>query len=186
MLLKALKWLGWRGGAAVAIALALALTLWSRASWKEEAGKWKETAGIWRTAFDTQKSAYQSAQAAARAKAEAQKAKDEVRYRELAERADHADQQIANLRAASQRYAQSNSLRNVKARIASGAGGRSGAAGESGAASGSNRSGADTDVVVPRADFDKLVDNTIRLKQVNEWGQSLIADGKAVALEENR
>jgi len=171
---------------AVAIALALALALWSRASWREEAGKWKKTAGVWEMAFDTQKSAYQAAQAAARAKAEAQKAKDEVRYRELAERADHVDQQIADLRAASQRYAQSHSLRNIKARTADGAAGRAGSSGSSGAASGGDRPGADTDVVVPRADFDKLVDNTIRLKQVNEWGQSLIADGKAVALEGDR
>lgn len=182
MLLKALGWLGWRGGLALVVMLALAAALWSRASWKEEAGKWKETAGIWRTAFDTQKSAYQSAQAAARAKAEAQKAKDEVRYRELAERADHADQQIANLRAASQRYAQSNSLRNVKARIASGAGGRPGAAGESGAASGSDGPRPDA-VVVSAEDFNTLVDNSERLIKVRNWGQSLIADGKAVALE---
>lgn len=185
MATAALRWLGWRGGLALVVMLALAAALWSRSSWKAEAGRWQETAGVWKMAHQAQKLAYQSAQAAARAKAEAQKAKDEVRYRELAERADHADQQIANLRAASQRYAQSNSLRNVKARITSGTGGRPGAAGESGAASG--RDGLRPDAVVVSAeDFNTLVDNSERLIKVRNWGQSLIADGKAVALEGDR
>lgn len=183
MAYAALKWLGWRGGVAVAIALALALTLWSRASWKEEAGKWKKTAGVWEMAFNTQKSAYQSAQSAARVKAEAQKAKDEVRYRELAERADYADQQIANLRAASQRYAQSHSLRNVKARAADGAARRAGAGGESGAASGGDGP-SDTAVVLERTDFDKLVVLAERAVKTHGWGENLIRDGKAVALTE--
>lgn len=165
--------------------LALAVALWSRGSWKAEAGRWRETAGVWKTAHQTQKLAYQSAQAAARAKAEAQKAKDEVRYRELAERADYADQQIANLRAASQRYAQSHSLRNVKARLAAGAAGRPGAAGESGAAARGDGPG-DTAVVLERTDFDKLVVLAERAVKTHEWGEALIADGKAVALEGDR
>ena len=185
MATAALRWLGWRGGLALVVMLALAAALWSRSSWKAEAGRWQETAGVWKMAQQAQELAYKSAQSAARAKAEAQKAKDEVRYRELAERADHADQQIANLRAASQRYAQRNSLQNVKARITSGTGGRPGAAGESGVASGSDGLRPDA-VVVSAEDFNTLVDNSERLIKVRNWGQSLIADGKAVALEGDR
>ena len=167
---------------AVAILLAALAFAWnSRSGWKQAAGSWRETAVSWRTAFATQKAAFAAAEAAARAKAEAQKIRTESRFRTLAERADHADEEIADLRAAAARFAGANRLR-APARAAEAGAGRTAAAAQGDAAPSDRRSGDDA-IVVPRGDFDVLVENTIRLKQAHDWGESLIAEGLATKPE---
>lgn len=165
----------WKYAAIGVLAILLALAWHSRNSWKE-------TAGVWRAAFDTQKSAYEAAQSAARAKAEAQVVKDRSRYETLAERADNAEKEIAGLRSAADRYARTHRVRSQAGSATRSAGGTSGASAGN-TAQGGDGAGADTDVVVSRPDFDQLVENTIRLKQVHDWGESLVAEGLAVKAE---
>lgn len=162
----------WRYAVMGILALALAFTWHSRNSWKDEAGQWH-------SAYDAQKSAYIAVQAAARAKAEAQKVKDESRYQALAERADNAEQEISEIRAAAERYARANSV-HARAKASHGAAGGAGSSGAGGAAASGNGPGDDASVVVERADFDVLVENTIKLKQVHDWGNDLLAEGLAV------
>lgn len=171
----------WRYFAMGVLLLALAFAWNSRNSWKEDSHRWQQTAGAWRKAFDSQKSAYQAAQAAARAKAEAQRVKDESRYQMLAERADNVDQEMANLRRAAGSYARLNSVRRTGA--AKGDSGRTGATGAGSAAEGGDGTGDTTEVAVSRADFDTLVEHSIRLKQVHDWGESLVAAGLATKAE---
>lgn len=161
-------------GSALVLAALIAATL----HYRHDARSWREVATTWRTAFHSQKAAYVSAQAAARDKAEAQRVREQSRFDTLAERADNADQEIADLRAAADRFARSNSLRTRTA-AAQGAAGRAGGERQGDAAAGGDRSGSDADVVVPRADFDVLVNNTARLIKVNQWGDDLIAEGLA-------
>jgi hypothetical protein len=148
------------------------------AHYRGDARKWQSAAAAWKHAFNAQKGAYTAAQAAARAKAEAQRIREQSRFDTLAERADNADAEIQDLRSAANRFASANSVR-ARAGAAQGAAGRTAAIGKGDAASRSDGPGSDTDVVVPRADFDTLVDNTVRLRQVHAWGEDLIAEGLA-------
>lgn len=176
----------WRLIVIAALAVALVLAWNSRNGWKKAAGSWRETAGTWQTAFDTQKAGFEAMQSAARVRAEAARIETESRFRTLAERADHADTEIADLRAAAARFARANHADGLRARAGTDqadAGGTA-AATEAGTASGDNRSGDDA-VVVPRGDFDALVENTIRLKQAHDWGEGLITEGLAAKLEED-
>lgn len=164
----------WKYAAIGVLAILLAFA-WHRGN------SWKETAGVWHTAFDTQKSAYEAAQSAARAQAEAQVVKDHSRYETLAERADNAEKEISGLRAAADRYARANRVRRPQA--SGGAAGGTSGTGAGDSAQGGDGAGAPTDVVVSRPDFDQLVGNTIRLKQVHDWGDTLVAEGLAVKAE---
>jgi hypothetical protein len=183
MIGAALRFIGLRGGLAIALALVAALSWHKWGAWKQEAADWREAAAAWRNAFDAQKASYVAAQAAARARAEAKKAQEAATYRTLAERADYAEQEIARYRALADRYARANRLRKPGTGAAAGAAGGADRAGAGAAAQGAERSGDDAAVVVERADFDALVENTIRLKRAHDWGEALVAEGLAARPE---
>lgn len=161
-------------GSALILAALVAATL----HYRHDARSWREVATTWRTAFHSQKAAYVSAQAAARDKAEAQRIREQSRFDTLAERADSNERQIDELRTAAADYARRNSLRTRTA-AAQGAAGRTGAERKGDAAESGDGAGGDAAVVVGRADFDRLVENTVRLKQVHDWGEDLLREGLA-------
>lgn len=153
-------------------ALAIAILIGRGDYYRIDRNHWRAVAGVLRLDLD----AIKDAQATATALAEAKKREEQATFNQLAERADNATHQITGMRAAAGRYASTN---RVRAKAPEGRpGGTSGAsAGE--AATGDNGPGADASVVVSRTDFDQLVGNTIRLKQVHDFGNDLIAAGLA-------
>lgn len=99
----------------------------------------------------------------------------EAAYKAEAERTDREYSLALNdaLRLANA-YADRNRVRSVCEGIAR----QAGSATEGAVAARDNGPGADA-IVVSRADFDALNENTLRLKAVNEWGQRLIDQGLA-------
>lgn len=169
------------GGATIAIALYAGLASYKWSHWKQIAGVLRIDLEEVRQLRKQDRANYENAQAAAQALAEAEKAKDAAQYQTIAERTDNA-QEAAQRRAAANRYAIANRVRKGTAAAQGAASGASGA-GAGGAAKGGDGAGADAGVVVSRTDFDTLVENTIRLKQVHQWGNSLIDAGLAVKAE---
>lgn len=95
----------------------------------------------------------------------------------LAKEADNAKDTLDRYRTAADRFASGNSLRKV----CGGATGVARPAPEDGAPENRDEPGADAGmVVVARNDFDIFVENSLRLKLVQEWGDSLIREGMAV------
>lgn len=170
----------WRLFAMGLLLIAMAWIWNSRNNWREIAHRWQENAETWRLAYKAQQSAYEAAQAASAAKFEAQRIKTESTYRILAERADNASQDAQDMRAAADRFAR---RMRAQTRTAGGATGGTSPGAEGGTAESGDGASADASVVVPRADFDTLVDNTIRLKAVQKWGDELIAADLAVKAE---
>lgn len=133
---------------------------------------WRSVAGVLRLDLD----AIKDAQATATALAEAKKREEQATFNQLAERADNATRQITGMRAAAGRYA---STHRVRGKAPGGASGGTGGASAGEAATGGDGPGSDASVALSRADFDQLVGNTIRLKQVHDFGNDLIAAGLA-------
>ena len=159
------------GGLSLGLALALAFTVvWGRAGWR--------TAESYQLAHRLQKEAYQSAQAAARNKALAQRIRTENRYAELSRQADYAENQVADLRAAADRFGR------LRAQAARGAPGRSLATAPGYPAQDRDRPGenalAEPGVLLTKPEYDELVANTLRLERVRRWGETLIQDGLAL------
>lgn len=164
----------WKWAAIGVLALLLTLAWHSR-------NEWKDTARSWKSAQQAQEQAYKAAQSAARVKAEAKRKEEQATYLALAERVDNAEQEVAGLRAAADRFARANSVRRPKA--SGSAAGGTGGAGAGGAAKVDNGPGDAAEVAVPRADFDNLVNLAIRAKQNHDWGETLLASGLAVKAE---
>ena len=154
------------GGLSLGLALALAFTvIWGRAGWR--------TAESYQLAHRLQKEAYQSAQAAARNKALAQRIRTENRYAELSRQADYAENQVADLRAAADRFGR------LRAGAARGAPGRSPATAPGYPAQDRDRPGTDA-VVLTKPEYEILVENTLRLERVKRWGDALIMEKLAL------
>lgn len=159
-------------------------------AWEEAAGEWKTTAGkekkartAWQVAFSNQKANYRAAQRTARKLALEDKQRDLRSYKAYQERVDNAEQELTHYRALAERYARANRVRKPSAGTAGGNAGATGPASAGDLASGDNRSGGATDVVISRPDFDTLVDNSIRLKSANKWGNDLVAAGLATKVD---
>lgn len=168
--------------------LAIVLLLGSTTYYRIDRDHWRKIAGVLRIDLEQvrqlrkqDRANYENAQAAAQALAEAEKAKDAAQYQTIAERTDNA-QEAAQRRAAANRYAVTHRVRKGTTAAPGAASGASGT-GASSAAQGGDGAGSDADVVVSRTDFDTLVGNTIRLKQVHDWGDTLVAEGLAVKAE---
>lgn len=159
------------GGLSLGLALALAASvIWGQAGWR--------TAESYKLAHRLQKEAYQSAQAAARNKALAQRIRTENRYAELSRQADYAENQVADLRAAADRFGR------LRAQAARGAPGRSLATAPGYPAQDRDRPGenalAEPGVLLTKPEYDELVANTLRLERVRRWGETLIQGGLAL------
>lgn len=102
----------------------------------------------------------------------------EARYRAEAEKTDAEHQkELALARSASDRYARAHGLRAYCA----GGSGQTLAPAEDNAPQGGDRPGDLANVVVvQRNDYDLLVDNSLRLKAVHDWGQTLVKEGLAM------
>ncbi len=117
--------------------------------------------------------AIKAAQVTAAAKAVAAKFAEEERHRIDAERTDDAfKNQIDHFRSLADRYASANRVRPQAPRRAP-----SGTAAptKDNSAEGANRPSA-TAVVLDRADFDVMVENSVRLKAAVEWAKTLNHD----------
>lgn len=170
------------GGVSIALALYAALATHKWSHWKEIAGVLRIDLEEVRQLRAQDRANYENAQAAAQALAEAKKAKDAAQYQTIAGRSDNAEE-ASQRRAAANRYAAANRVRKQGPAASTGAASAASGAGEGSAAENADRSRPDSDVAIPRADFDALVENTIRLKQVHAWGEDLIAAGLATKAE---
>jgi hypothetical protein len=171
------------GGIILALALACAgLWLWGRAG-HAAADRWEAKAIAERDNHRATKANVQAAQAAAAAAARAARLATEEHSRRLAERADHAEEDLADARAAAVRYADAHRVPVGTGSAAGGSASHTGAAGQADAAARGDGPGADA-VVIERSAFDQLVSNTLRLEQVRRWGQSLIDAGFGVPMAE--
>lgn len=165
-------------GLILALALACAgLWFWGRAG-HAAADRWEAEAIAERDNHRTTKANVRAAQEKATEAAHVARRATEAQYRQLAERADHAEDDLAAARAAAARYADAHRLPVGPGGAAGRAPGSTGAAGEADAAGLGDGSGADA-VVIERRAFDQFVSNTLRLERVRRWGQSLINAGLA-------
>ena len=123
---------------------------------------WQTAAKAWQSASDANKAA-----AIAQVKATEAKYKQAAKENSLVEKALRADLGARNVAYADRMRADKVCRVNTPA------------APSPDPAPVDNSPGPDA-VVVSRADFDILAENTIRLKAANEWGQSLVKDGLAI------
>lgn len=125
-------------------------------------------------ARQTDREAYAAAQVEAQRLAVEAKAKTEAQYADLARRADNAENETAGLRSAAGRFAAARSLSGAcEPAAAGGASSQTPAAPEGGPAP--DRDGPRAyAVVLTRPEYDQLIDNSIRLDRVRQWGESLI------------
>ncbi|GEM_PF-6536961 len=124
---------------------------------------------------------YRAAQAEAKAKAVAARLETERRYAALAKEADDANENADRWRDAARRYADAGGLRVHAGTGAGGTGSGAGASGADRVATGDDGPG-QAPVVLSRADFDTLTENTGRLLILHDLGVSWMAEGLAVPL----
>jgi hypothetical protein len=157
------------GGLILVLALACAgLPLWGRAG-HASADRWEAKAAAERDNHRATKANVLAAQAQAADASRAARLATEDHYRRLAERADHAEDDLAAARAAAARYADAHRLPVRTGGAAGGSTSRAGAAGQADAAPRGDGHGSDA-VVLTRSAFDEFVSNTLRLEQVRRWG----------------
>lgn len=167
------------------IPFALALTVFLLAAFWARGNHYRDARDLWRTTARTQADATRAASAAAAIRAETARLETERRAAAHARKADHEEPPaVADLRHAADRYADAHRLRtpeasNADCRVPS----HANPPASDGPAP--DRDGPRADalaevVAIPRADFDQLRDNTLRLERVRIWGEGLIADGLAV------
>lgn len=147
---------------------------------------YRDNRNEWRDVAQLQRKAVTAAEKAAAARAEAARIETENRYAELARKADREEPvPVADQRAAADRYADAHA--SVRTPVHCGP--SSGPATAAANGSAPDRDGPGTDalagyVTIPRAKYDQLRDNTLRLERVRIWGEGLIADGLAVGIGE--
>lgn len=166
---NALPWLkaNWRP----IILIALVAGLWLRGNLLgADRDKWRKVALDQQTAFNH--AAIEAAQ-----KAEADRIATEAKSASNARKADNViPPSVTHQRAAADRYADAHRLRpEADCRLS----GPAGAPPANGAAPDRDGPGPDA-VVIPRADFEQLRDNTLRLERVRLWGESEIEAGRAM------
>lgn len=147
----------------------LCMILWLRGN------AWENAAGRWKDAHHAQEKALVATAAAAKAKAIAARIATENKTAELARRADNAEAQVDDLRAAADRFGTSR----MRSSLCGPARSRSAPASEGSPAPDRDGPGADA-LVLTRSEYDELVSNSIRLERVRQWGQSLVTEGLAV------
>lgn len=157
---------------ALAIALGLA---WSQSN---RADQWQAHSRTEAANHRQTKENYRAAQAEAKAKAVAVRLETERRYAALAKEADDANENADRWRDAARRYADAGGLHVHAGTSAGGTGSGAGATGADRAPSGNDRPG-QAPVVLSRADFDTLTENTDRLLRVQFLGQQWIEQGLA-------
>lgn len=135
----------------------------------------------WRTLAQTQQTNIAAAAMQAAAKAEANRLATEALSGANARKADHVEPApVTHLRAAADRYADAHRLRpQADCRLS----GPADPPAETGNTPARDGPGPDA-VVIPRADFEQLRDNTLRLERVRLWGESEIEAGRAVKVED--
>lgn len=135
----------------------------------------------WRKAAQDQQTAFTKTSVEAALKAEADRVATEVKSATNARKADNAIPPSVTLqRAAADRYADAHRLRpETDCRLS----GQPDAPPANGTAPARDGPGPDA-VVIPRAHFDQLRDNTLRLERVRQWGESEIEAGRAVKVED--
>lgn len=158
-----------------ALCFVLGLAWWQ----SERADEWKAHSQVEAANHRQTKENYRAAQDEAKAKAVAARIETERRYAAIAKEADDANEDADRWRAAARRYADAGGLQRYRGASAGRAGSGTGAAGTDRAASGHDGSGA-APVVLSRADFDTLTDNTDRLLRLHDLGERWIAEGLAV------
>lgn len=147
----------------------------------ERAERWQLQAGVEAKNHRQTKADYAAAQALAAEKARATRIATEQRYAALAKDADDANQDAADWRAAAHRYADAGGLPVGPRSAAGGEGGGAGTGATVVAAPGTDGRG-EAPVVLSRADFDVLTENTERLIRAHAWGEQLIDEGLAERL----
>jgi hypothetical protein len=121
-----------------------------------------------------------SASRTAAALAEAQRLSIENQSAINARKADHEPpQNIATHRADADRYADARRLRQVDCDLAR----PTAATGPTGIAQDCDGPSPDA-VVIPRADFDQLRDNTLRLERVRQWAEEEVEAGRAIEVDD--
>ena len=161
------------GGASLALLLALAVCfMWGKAGWRE--------AHSYQTALGMQQKAMGAAQAAAQARAVAAHIRAELETAELARKADHAEDQVAELRTAAVRFRDARSVRWPQGAGCS----PGGAAAPTPAGPAPDRDGPGADaMVLTKPEYDQFVANSVRLEQVRLWGESLTIAKRAIPEE---
>jgi hypothetical protein len=135
----------------------------------------------WRKATQDQETAFSKASVEAALKAEADRIATEVKSATNARKADNViPPSVTHQRAAADRYADAHRLRPEADCHLSGP---TIAPPANGAAPDRDGPGLDA-VVIPRAHFEQLRDNTLRLERVRQWGESEIEAGRAVKVED--
>lgn len=134
----------------------------------------------WRKLAQDQEAAVTKAAIDAALKAEADRVATEAKSAANARRADNViPPSVTHQRAAADRYADAHRLRPETDCRLSGQADTPPANGNT-----PNRDGPGPDaVVIPRAHFDQLRDNTLRLERVRQWGESEIEAGRAVKVD---
>ena len=155
----------------------LCLWLWGRAG-HAAADRWEAKALAERDNHRATKANVRAAQDAAAVASRNARLATEAQFRQLAERADHAEQDLAAARAAADRFADARRVQVGAGSTDGNTTGDPGASGQDRTASGGDGSGADA-VVLSRTEFDQLAGNTLRLEQVRRWGQALLDTGLA-------
>ncbi|WDF73492.1 hypothetical protein [Novosphingobium sp. KACC 22771] len=135
----------------------------------------------WRKAAQDQQTAFTKASVEAALKAEADRIATEAKSATNARKADNViSPSVTHQRAAADRYADAHRLRpETDCRLS----GQADTPPTNGAAPDRDGPGPDA-VVIPRAHFDQLRDNTLRLERVRQWGESEIEAGRAVKVED--
>ena len=150
---------------------------WSQSN---RADQWQAHSHVEAANHRQTKENYRTAQVEAKAKAMAARVETERRYAALAKEADDANENADRWRGAARRYADSGGLRVPAGTAAVGTGGGAGTTGADRAPSSDDRPG-QAPVVLSRADFDTLTENTGRLLILHDLGRSWIAEGYAVS-----
>jgi len=173
--------LGWLKKLAVALVdlarrypwQALALVLLCACAWQtRQVHQWKETSHRWQSTAKAMQDASEANKAAAIAQNRAWEAKS-------AEQAKENEHVETNLRRDLGALAAANADRMRADKVCRS---YTAPASEGPSAQVDNGPGPDA-IVLGRADYDTLIENTVRLEAAHQWGQSLVDAGQAVAGE---
>lgn len=158
----------------IVLILAVAVQTWRLSGVKDDLTAANDGWAKEQVARQTDREAYAAAQVEAQRLAAEAKAKTEAQYADLARRADNAENETAGLRSTAGRFAAARSLSGAcKPAAAGGASSQAPAAPEGGPSP--DRDGPRAyAVVLTRPEYDQLIDNSIRLDRVRQWGESLI------------
>lgn len=157
---------------------AAGLALWGRAE-SQRADRWEVQANAEGESHRQTKANYTAAQKQAADKARDARLATERQLARIAKEADDANEDADRWRAAARRFADAGGLQGGSGSALAGSRGAAGTCPEDRLAQGGDGPGGAA-VLLSRAAFDTLTDNTDRLLRVHAWGDRLIADGLAL------